>query len=84
MRATMDFFAAERGFGFATLEDGSACFVGSRQVDAAGIADLSEGDVVEVATRLQADGRQAAMTIEMIQRAPRRHSRRLSSTGGAW
>lgn len=81
LRGKVKFYSAEKGFGFATLDDGTGdVFIGARMLAKCDVAELETGDVVDVDVSSKPDGRRFAEVLEIVRRPAARPVR----VGGGW
>ena len=67
MKGTVKWFNGQKGYGFISPEDGSAdAFVHITAVQAAGLADLAEGQTVEFELAPGRNGKMAAQNIRVV------------------
>jgi CspA family cold shock protein len=69
VRATIKWFSAEKGFGFATADDGSDVFVHGSVVRQSGREELSQGDVIVVDVA-RSDRGEKAVALHSVEEAP--------------
>ena len=67
MKGTVKWFNGQKGYGFISPEDGSAdAFVHITAVQAAGLAELAEGQQVEFELAPGRNGKMAAQNIRVV------------------